>query len=156
MALISQRSMYVISALLLLLKEPFGKTVSANALAEKLNAPAAYLSQSLARLIPIGILGSSRGKTGGVYLKKTPDSIMIFDVITAVDGDKFLTECVMGIPGCGDNLEEYCPFHDQWSTFKGEIIRWLQTTTFEQAALLSSDEWFRDRMKFPGIKSTNN
>ena len=146
MQLLSQGAQYTVSAIIALAREPKGKAISAGDLARPLNCPAAYLSQTLARLVPFGILDTRRGLNGGVYLVKDPTEIKLIDIINAIDGNDFFEKCFLGIPGCGHI--EPCPFHEQWSQMREEISEWLTNTTIDEAAKDMTDEWFDLRLKF--------
>ena len=146
MKLISQGAQYAISAIIALSKQPEGQTVSAADLAKPLNCPAAYLSQVLSKLKPSGILKSQRGLKGGVFLAKSPQDIYLLDVIKAIDGTDFFTNCFLGIEGCGHI--EPCPFHDFWSKERVKIQEWLKNTSFSEIEESMSDNWFDLRLQF--------
>ncbi len=146
MKLISQGAQYAISAIIALSKQPEGQTVSAADLAKPLNCPAAYLSQVLSKLKPSGILKSQRGLKGGVFLAKSPQDIYLLDVIEAIDGTDFFTNCFLGIEGCGHI--EPCPFHDFWSKERVKIQEWLKNTSFSEIEESMSDNWFDLRLQF--------
>lgn len=146
MELLSQGAQYAVSAIIALSREPMGKAISAGDLAKPLNCPAAYLSQTLAKLVPHGILSTRRGLNGGVYLKKEPTQITILEVVEAIDGNDFFERCILGIPGCGHI--EPCPFHEKWAETRSEIRTWLSNTTFAEASGEMTDSWFNLRLKF--------
>ena len=146
MKLASQGAQYAISAIIALSKHTSADVVSASKLAQALDCPAAYLSQLLAKLIPVGILKSQRGLNGGVYLAKPLDEISVYDVIITIDGDEFFTSCFMGIKGCGEI--EPCPFHSFWSIERQKIKEWLQQTSFEDAEKAMTQTWFSQRLSF--------
>lgn len=146
MQLLSQGAQYTISAIIALAREPMGKAVSAGDLARPLNCPAAYLSQTLARLVPHKIIDTRRGLNGGVYLLKEPKDIRLLDIVHAIDGSDFFEKCFLGIPGCGHI--EPCPFHETWSAMRTDIQQWLEETTIEDASKGMTEEWFDLRLKF--------
>ncbi|HKJ33172.1 MAG TPA: Rrf2 family transcriptional regulator [Balneolales bacterium] len=148
MQLLSQRTQYAISAIIVLAREPQGKAIPASELAKPLNCPAAYLSQSLAKLVPNGILDTKRGQYGGVYLLREPSEITIFEVVEALDGTEFFESCFLGIAKCGDI--EPCPFHAIWKNEKEKIQKWMEETTFEDIKDSMTDAWFNLRLKFEG------
>ncbi|MFA5670335.1 MAG: Rrf2 family transcriptional regulator [Balneolaceae bacterium] len=145
MKLASQAAQYAISAIFAISRQE-DKVISASELAKVINCPAAYLSQVLAKLKNPGILKSKRGLNGGVYLAKPIEDISIYDVIIAIDGDKFYTSCFMGIDGCGHI--EPCPFHNFWEKERTRIKNWLQTTSFADANDNMTQAWFDLRLSF--------
>lgn len=146
MHFISLGFQYVITALIILSKEEKGTAIPAAELARPLNSPSSYLSQRLAKLIPLGILGSKRGLNGGVYLAKEPDEISLYSIIVAIEGDDFFTNCFLGYKNCGSI--EACPFHEEWSERRNSIRDWLMSTTLADVKIEASDDWMRDRLTF--------
>jgi len=146
MKLVSQGAQYAISAIIALSKQEDSRAVSASVLAKALDCPAAYLSQILAKLKKPGILKSQRGLNGGVFLAKSVKDISVYEVIVAVDGDSFFSNCFMGIEGCGHI--EPCPFHLFWSTQREYIKLWLQETNFEDTEKAMSQVWFEQQLSF--------
>jgi DNA-binding IscR family transcriptional regulator len=49
------------------------------------------------------------------------------EIVRAMDGDKFLEECVLGFPGCNDRTP--CPVHPQWKRAKEIVMNMLQKKT---------------------------
>ena len=146
MQFLSQSAQYAISALIVLSREEQGKAVSAAELARPLHCPAAYLSQTLARLIPTGIVDSRRGLNGGVYLVRKPDEIALLEVVDAIDGRDFWNRCFLGIAGCGEI--EPCPFHKVWKEQRTQIHDWLNTTTLADVNQSMTEAWFNLRLNF--------
>lgn len=146
MQLLSHGSQYAISALIALSRQEIGKAVSAADLARPLKCPAAYLSQTLAKLTPSGILETRRGLNGGVFLLKSPDNITIYDVVSIIDGEEFFESCLLGIRGCG--YIEPCPFHHIWSKHRNQIREWMMVTSIADASASMTDQWFDLRLNF--------
>ncbi len=146
MQLLSNGSQYAISALIALSRQESGKAVSAAELAKPLKCPAAYLSQTLAKLTPSGIVETRRGLNGGVFLLKPPAAITIYEVVSVIDGQEFFESCLLGIRGCGHI--EPCPFHHFWSQNRSKIRQWMMDTTIADASDNMSDQWFNLRLRF--------
>lgn len=146
MQFLSLGTQYTITALILLSRQDTGTAVSASKLAKPLNTPSTYLSQMLARLVSSGLVGTRRGISGGVYLKRQPSDINLYEIITAVEGDSFFQSCFLGISGCGDI--EPCPFHDEWKAKKADIKSWLLATSLADIARDSSKLWKNEFVHF--------
>ena len=146
MQFLSQSAQYAISALIVLSREEQGKAVSAAELARPLHCPAAYLSQTLARLIPAGIVDSRRGLNGGVYLLRKPAEITLLEVVETIDGPDFWDRCFLGIAECGDI--EPCPFHMVWKEQRIQIRDWLHNMTFAEINQSMTEAWFNLRLRF--------
>lgn len=146
MQLLSLGFQYVITALVLLSKEPFGEAMSASELARPLNSPVSYLSQQLAKLIPFGIIGSRRGPRGGVYFTRDISEISLYEIIVAIEGDEFFQKCFLGHSGCGEKTP--CPMHEQWSPRRDSIKQWLEITTLADLKNNITDEWISETIEF--------
>ena len=153
MQFISLGTQYTLTALILLSRQKPGTAVSASKLAKPLNTPSTYLSQMLARLVDSGIVGTRRGISGGVYLRRAPGDINLYEIITAVEGDSFFQSCFLGISGCGDI--EPCPFHEQWKEKKADIKSWLIATSLADIARDSSKIWQSEFVHYERKPETN-
>jgi len=56
-------------------------------IAEKANIPQNYLEQILATLRKEGLIQSIRGAGGGYLLAKAPNTIAVFDILVALEGE---------------------------------------------------------------------
>jgi Rrf2 family protein len=65
------------------------------------------------------MLHSVRGAKGGVALAKSATEISMYDVIKAIDGDSMFRECILGLPGCGE--QKPCPLHNEWATIREDL-----------------------------------
>jgi Rrf2 family protein len=146
MHFLTQASQYAISAIMTLAREPEGIAFPAAELAKPIHCPAAYLSQTLAKLIPCGIIGSKRGLNGGVMLARKTDEIFLYEIISCLDGESFFNSCFLGLKQCDDI--EPCPFHSFWTQEREHIQEYLQTTSIADALDGTSPEWFEDHLKY--------
>ena len=48
----------------------------------------------------------------------------------AIDGPELLTECALGLPGCG--TKNPCPLHDKWAETRDGIKDMLENTTLSE------------------------
>lgn len=76
--------------------------INATSLSERINASKHHVSKVMQRLVKEGLIGSTRGPSGGFYLTKKPKEIMLIDILEAIEGEVSVTECPI------DNAE--CPF----------------------------------------------
>ncbi|HEX7025239.1 MAG TPA: Rrf2 family transcriptional regulator, partial [Gemmatimonadales bacterium] len=67
--------------------------VAARELAEFERLPADYVEQILLRLRRAGLVESVRGARGGYHLARDPDTITVFDVMTASEHQTFELNC---------------------------------------------------------------
>ncbi|MCK5847373.1 MAG: Rrf2 family transcriptional regulator [Bacteroidales bacterium] len=76
--------------------------VNVNKLAEEFNFSKHHVAKVLQRLNKFDMLGSTRGPSGGFYLKVEPNDISLLDIYEAIEGKLPNMKCPMGY--------EHCPF----------------------------------------------
>ncbi len=121
---------YALQASLYLAQQPEGELVLLRDVSERLGIPYHFLSKILQTLAKGEILISSKGANGGFALARPTKEISLIDVVRAVDGEKFLDECVLGFPGCDD--KHPCPVHPQWKRAKEIILSILHKKTLAE------------------------
>ncbi|MDR1862994.1 MAG: Rrf2 family transcriptional regulator [Treponema sp.] len=90
--------------------------------------PHQYAYKILKKLEKAGIVLSYRGVDGGYALVKDPRLITLFDVITAVDGDLLLCECLGHGADCPMNGKgsRRCKVHGEFSRIQVLILKHLR------------------------------
>ncbi len=107
---------YGIQAILYLAKKNSPKPVLLREISDTLDIPYYFTSKVLKSLTRDGITNSYKGATGGYELGRKANKIMLIEIVHAIDGRKFLDECVLGFPGCND--KHHCPVHNNWKKAK--------------------------------------
>lgn len=131
MSLIFSKSCeYALQASLFLAKQPKDQFVLLRDISDKLDIPHHFLSKVLQTLTRADIVASFKGANGGFTLARPSHEIHLIEIVRAVDGDKFLDECVLGFPGCGD--KNPCPVHQQWKRAKEIILAMLYKKTLAE------------------------
>jgi Rrf2 family protein len=74
--------------------------INANDISEITGSSKHHTSKVLQRLVKSGILGSTRGPSGGFYLKKPANEIILIDIIVALEGEIEVNECPIDNPIC--------------------------------------------------------
>lgn len=87
--------------------------VSIRTISEELGISFPFLTKIFQQLNQAGLLESLRGPKGGVALTRPSDQITLLDLVIAIDGPALFTECVLGLPGCGE--QKPCPLHNAWA-----------------------------------------
>ena len=100
---------------------------SISEISDKLNISRHFLTKILQELTKSGLLESLKGPNGGVRLKEPKEEIRLIEVVEAIDGLDILTECILGLSGCGD--KKPCPVHDQWAETRTELRNLLENNT---------------------------
>jgi Rrf2 family transcriptional regulator, iron-sulfur cluster assembly transcription factor len=90
-------------------------------IAESEGIPRHFLAKILNQLTYKGLVKATRGPGGGFQLLKSPDQILLGDVIEAIDGfDAIRDRCVLGLDRCSDN--DPCPMHKFWKGFREPFL----------------------------------
>lgn len=95
-----------------------------------------FLTKTFQKLSDAGLLVSQRGPSGGVRLRRPAERIYPRDVLVAIDGTDLFTECVLGLPECGN--EKPCPLHDRWAMERARL-----ESLFGSMSLAELSEGFR-------------
>lgn len=93
-------------------------------LSERSSIPQPTVSKLLKKMAKGGLLGSSRGKNGGYYLKIAPEELSIAAVISVLEGPVAVTECSLGTGIC--NMEGRCKVREHWQHINRAIYRGLE------------------------------
>ena len=117
--LLSQRCEYAIRAALHLAAVAPATYVTVREISEALRIPRPYLAKTVQDLTAAGVLTSMRGAAGGLALGRPAAQISLKEIVLAVDGAALFTECILGLPGCGDRTP--CPLHDQWAPARARV-----------------------------------
>ena len=96
-------------------------------IAECSGVPRAYLAKILKRLNDADLVKSKRGHKGGIWLTRPATEITIWDISKAVDGDEFISRCLLGDEFCDDSRD--CPTHAFWKVERTKIHDELVRTT---------------------------
>ena len=143
--LLSQRCEYAVRAALYIAALDSAAYVAVREISDALRIPRHFLAKTVQDLTAAGVLTSMRGPTGGLALARPADRITLEEIVLAVDGADVFTECVLGLPGCGDRKP--CPLHDQWAPARARVHQMFPGATLADTAGRIRDGEFR--LAFP-------
>jgi Rrf2 family protein len=129
---ITRQADYALRAVRYLARLSPGEKASTSAIASRENIPPSFLAKIISQLSITGILRTSRGAHGGVYLSRPSKEISVLDIIEAIDGPIIFNECTINPKSCIFSSD--CLLHDLWCETRSELINKLQQTTFAQFA----------------------
>jgi Rrf2 family protein len=86
-----------------------------------------YLSQIIIPLKTAGLVKSFRGAHGGYTLQRDPDKINLLDVVSALEGDLSLVECVTAPASC--HRTDVCVTQGVWCQVSRAIAETLARVT---------------------------
>lgn len=104
--------------------------VPIGSISDELGISFPFLTKILQKLNDADLLASQRGPHGGVALAASPREISLYDVVVAIDGNEMFEECVLGLPGCGE--DEPCPIHDQWTPQRDRLETMLRSASLAE------------------------
>ena len=88
-----------------------------------------YLEHLITPLIAGGIIRSTRGARGGVWLTKAPEEVRLNEVIRLVEGSLAPVECVNNPDIC--DRSAYCVTRDVWDEMKRAMNRVVESITLQ-------------------------
>jgi len=100
--------------------------VTLAAISERQRISLSYLEQLFGKLRRHKLVTSVRGPGGGYNLARTPQSITVAEVISAVDEPLDATQCG-GKENCHDDRR--CMTHDLWATLNEKMHDYLSSVT---------------------------
>lgn len=111
--------------------------VALGTIADAEGLPVAYLEHLVQRLRRANLVKSRRGARGGYTLARTPDSITMAEVVSALEGRIAPIECITsgvdadGEPVCAREVttDRACPTKLLWTRVQGAIVGTLEDIT---------------------------
>jgi Rrf2 family transcriptional regulator, cysteine metabolism repressor len=88
-----------------------------------------YLEQIMPSLKSKGLVRANRGAHGGYFLAKDPSDILMKDIVSALEGELFLAECISNPKVC----QRYprCAARDFWKELNYEMSRFLESRSLQ-------------------------
>ena len=130
--LFSRQCEYALQTVLFLALKPEGAKTSIRDLAKRFQIPHHFLAKILQQLVYKDLLISQKGPAGGFALAKPARAITLFDIIEAIDGVAFTTNCVLGFPECSG--KNPCAVHDTWGAMRDGLKSVLMNKNVAQMA----------------------
>jgi Rrf2 family protein len=123
----SQACKYAIRAMFLIAqRSQEGKFIGIKDIAEGLDAPQHFIAKILQDLSKRGFLISAKGPNGGFLVSENQRKITLMDIVIAVDGNKIITSCCLGLRDCSEKAP--CPVHEEYKVIRKTISHMLTTT----------------------------
>lgn len=126
---------YGIKAIIFIAAESLqNRRVKMSDIVNKVGSPEAFTAKILSKLVKAGIVESLKGPVGGFQISpmRMP-TIMVNEVVYAIDGDAIYNGCGLGLDECS-SLQP-CPMHDRFSVIRQELKQMLQTTSVHELAI---------------------
>ena len=126
---LSTRGRYGTRALLELALHQGDGPVLLKDIAQRQQISLQYLEHLITPLIAGGIVRSTRGARGGVWLVKPPEEIRLSEVIQLLEGSIAPAECVNNPEIC--SRSKFCVTRDIWGELKEAMDEVLESTTLQ-------------------------
>lgn len=88
-------------------------------IAEAIGSPMHFTGKILQTLVRKKVLASSKGPHGGFYIEDGK-SVLLVDIIRAIDGNGLFTACVLGLEKCSESKP--CPMHEQIKPIRDQLM----------------------------------
>ena len=129
---LSTRARYGTKALLELALHEGKEPVPLKEISQRQQIPLPYLEHLISPLVQAGIVKSTRGIRGGVWLLRPPREVVLSEVIQLLEGSIAPVECVNNPEACPRS--ELCVTHDLWVEVKEAISGVLESITLQDLA----------------------
>jgi Rrf2 family protein len=139
--LLSRGCEYGLRATLYLVSLKADGFVPIRRLSDQLDIEFHFLTKLFQQLTEAGLVHSQRGPKGGVALARSADRVTPMDVVLAIDGPDLFKECVLGLPGCGE--QRPCPLHETWALERERLRMMFLHTSLMKMAEEMKTEGFR-------------
>lgn len=131
--MLSKSCIYALrAAIYIALQEEDEQHVSIRKIADELGISFHFLTKILQQLTEAGLLLSLRGPAGGVRLARPAKSITLLDIVLVIEGERFFSACLLGLPGCG--IQAPCPVHEEWASTRKRLIRMFERSSLAKLA----------------------
>lgn len=116
--------------ILMLLSGLDGQKVSTQTIAEGVGTPYNHVAKSVAFLVNMGLLESTRGRTGGVLLSDAGRVATVGQVLRATEGDVAMVECEGGSTDCP--MRHACSLRAVLTQAREEFFKLLDPVVISQ------------------------
>ncbi len=105
------------------------KLAGVTQIAKATDAPKDFTAKILQDLSRRSIINSIKGRNGGFFIDKKRKPIYLYDIVTAIDGDKIFTSCGLGMKECSERKP--CPIHNQFKKVRNDLSKMMKHSTVD-------------------------
>jgi Rrf2 family protein len=139
--MLSKKAKYGLKAMSILAKEYGHGPLIIGDIAKRERIPSKFLELILLELKKKGFLQSKKGKGGGYYLTRLPETISVGALIRALDGPLALLPCVsqMAYERCAECPDEdVCGIRNVFKEVRDSTVGILERTTLAEMAMIDN------------------
>ena len=141
--MLSKKAKYGLKAMSILAKEYGHGPLIIGDIAKRERIPSKFLELILLELKKKGFLQSKKGKGGGYYLTRLPETISVGALIRALDGPLALLPCVsqMAYERCAECPDEdVCGIRNVFKEVRDSTVSILERTTLAEMAMIDNSQ----------------
>lgn len=101
-------------------------------IAAEVGSPEHFTAKVLQTLTRFNLLNAGKGRGGGFFFTKIEEELPVFEIIKAIDGEKFFSSCAFGFDNC--NCENPCPLHDDFRPIRSSFTEMVKKVTVQSMA----------------------
>jgi Rrf2 family protein len=106
-------------------------------IAESIDAPVQFTAKILQSLTRASLVKSVRGRGGGFFFDPDGPELKLADVIRTLEGEKYFSGCVIGLPKCDENNP--CPLHSEFVRIRTDLVHLADQETIQGLARKTAD-----------------
>jgi Rrf2 family protein len=114
--------------------------LQAKIIARSQGIPLQYLEQIFNRLKRSRLIKTLRGPKGGYSISKAPENIKVYDIVKALEGGYYITECTTGNKDRSCAKLDKCNIKMFWNKLDRSIYKILTTTTLAHLSKDAADQ----------------
>jgi Rrf2 family protein len=124
--MLSNTSKYAIRAMIYLaIHSGNANKTGIKKISAEMDIPAPFLAKILQILAKHKLLVSAKGPNGGFSLGRDSREIMLYEIVTVIDGSDIFDKCLISLRTChAENIP--CPLHNQYDPIRHEIRKLFQ------------------------------
>jgi len=127
--MITREADYALRVVLCLAQIPEGQSLSTATLAEDMFIPYRFLKKIVRKLCDAGLVGSVRGKSGGIHLLESQAKISVHDILAVFDPKSLLFNSCYGSDSCCPRKDD-CTVHRMMDPVQRLLNERLQSISF--------------------------
>src|SRR5262245_4003064 len=128
---LTRRGDYAIRAVVALARHA-PDVVGAARLSQETGIPRRFVAQVMTEVVRAGIAEARLGRAGGYRLARPAESVSVFDVVDAVEGDVRRRSCVLRNAPC--QREGSCDVHEVFMAAQDALLAELRAATIASIA----------------------
>ena len=108
-----------------------GEKIGIKKISADLNIPTPFLGKILQNLVKQKILSSTKGPNGGFGLGKPTTEISLYDIVKAIDGEDFFTNCLISLEPCSTHHknDKPCAVHNRFNEVRAGLMEFYRQTS---------------------------